>query len=102
MKVKFAIFFALIIILLIIVLDVYLDYNKARNFGANGVVVDISWKSKNHGMPLILIKEQGELKSFSSERISLKEGQLNVGDSFNKKSGSKSCLINMKKIVCVK
>ncbi|MEP0175775.1 MAG: hypothetical protein ABJD02_04275 [Paraglaciecola sp.] len=67
-----------------------------------GVVIQIDWKSKNHGMPLIQVRATtGKVKKFHHYRINLSKSDLKVGDSFEKLKSSRFCLINNKEVECV-
>jgi hypothetical protein len=80
----------------------YLDHKKPLTQSFNGLVTYIEWRSKNHGMPLIEIKqENGTVKRFHTPRIILKDSQLKVGDRLVKESGSKYCQINSEKVLCL-
>jgi hypothetical protein len=80
----------------------YLDHKKPLTQSFNGLATYIEWKSKNHGMPLIEIKqENGTAKRFHNPRIILKDSQLKVGDRLVKESGSKYCQINSEKVLCL-
>lgn len=74
-------------------------------FEANGTVTIASWEGKNHGMPLIVIKQNnpaGSIKKFESNDILLTSEQIQVGDRFFKISGLKICKINDVEIICLK
>lgn len=78
------------------------DHNSPVRFSAKGTVELIEWESKNHGVPRLEIKlRNGKLKRFSSHRIILDSSLIKVGDSFEKYSESKHCLINDVEIQCV-
>jgi hypothetical protein len=95
------------IVLAIITLIVFSHFsnkalrNKSYNFSANGIVHSIEWKSKNHALPLIVIKIENGYKRFSSTGIILTQDTVKVGDQFQKESKSIFCLINKLKIKCV-
>lgn len=80
----------------------FIDFMLPVYYSAEGVVVKINWKTDNHQMPLFVIKEKNSVTKFQDNRISLKPGQIKVGDSFKKVSGSKICLINNVKVLCIK
>jgi len=75
--------------------------NESYNFSANGVVHSIDWKSKNHALPLIVIKINNKYKRFSSTGIILTKDTVKVGDQFQKEKASRFCLINEQKTKCV-
>jgi hypothetical protein len=80
----------------------YRDHMKPVNFSAEGVVSKISWKTENHGMPLIEITDtKNDTKRFTSNRIMLMPNHIGIGDSFQKNSGAKFCQINEVKLQCV-
>jgi hypothetical protein len=68
-----------------------------------GVVFQIDWESKNHGMPLIQIRAiTGKVKKFHHYRINLSRTDLKVGDNFEKLKGSRFCLINNIEVECIR
>lgn len=77
-------------------------YQKAENLELYGVVTHIEWKTKNHALPLFRIKgsDKSEIKLNDGELI-LTKGQLVVGDTISKKSGSRYCQINTEQVECV-
>lgn len=80
----------------------YNDYMKPIRFHADGTVSSIEWKSRNHGMPVIGIRiENGTIKTFTSNRITLTSEKISIGDSFRKVSDSKYCDINENSVLCV-
>ena len=79
----------------------YIDFTKAKNFEAEGVVVEAQWNTKNHLMSRFVISESGKRKVLHHHRVTLEPNQIKVGDTFKKVSGSKECNINGKLIVCV-
>jgi len=84
------------------VLNSIWDRNSPVRFSAKGIVTLIEWESRNHGVPRIEIKlKNGKLKRFSSYRIALNSSSVKLGDSFEKVTDSKVCLINNKEIECV-
>ena len=81
----------------------YRDYGEPERIAFEGHVSFIDWKSKNHGMPLIEVSRSNGTKiKFSSTRITLDSSQLKIGDLLKKTSGSKSCEINEKSVICIK
>jgi hypothetical protein len=77
-------------------------YNNPVRFSAKGSVALIEWESRNHGEPRIEIKlKNGKLKRFSSSRIVLNASSIKLGDSFEKVTDSKKCLINKEELECV-
>ncbi len=79
------------------------DYRDPENQRLNAWVSSIDWKSKNHGMPLIMLKRQnGTEQRFHHSSITLTSENLKIGDLLVKESGSKMCEINGKKIRCLK
>ena len=91
------------IVLPIGIFSSYLDYRSAEDFAADGIVTYIEWRSRNHKIPLIEIKQaNGILKRFHHSRIILSEHNLNVGDSFTKKSGSSMCTIRGELVKCIR
>ena len=80
----------------------YFDYQEPINQSFDGQVTHIDWKSRNHGMPLILLKrENGLEQKLHSSRIALTSAELKVGDMLLKKSGSNECVINGKSVTCI-
>ncbi|KZZ50430.1 hypothetical protein A3759_17025 [Thalassolituus sp. HI0120] len=78
------------------------DRNSPVRLSAKGSVALIEWESRNHGVPRIEIKlKNGKLKRFSSSRIILNPSLIKLGDSFEKVTDSKVCLINNKEVECV-
>ena len=86
------------------ILDFQCSRSSIQDLGFEGVVLDIDWKSKNHGLPLIEILDLKRNKKivFSNYLITLKNGDLSVGDRIIKKKGSKECFINDVAIICIK
>jgi len=100
---KIVIFLMCFLLLSIIAIpEMYKAHKEPEVFSAQGIVSSINWKSRNHGMPIIEIRDKnGTTTKFSSNRITLIPEQLKVGDSFNKQSDSSSCEINDKLVRCV-
>jgi hypothetical protein len=95
-------FFLLLIVLAPLVFFIAKRNHEAIEiFAVEGVVADIKWNSSDHGMPIISIREGNQVKLFKSNRITLKEQDLSVGDSFVKLSGSKDCKINNELKKCI-
>ena len=81
----------------------YNHHKQAINFSAEGEVVEARWNTSNHDMSLFVIRKGTRTaKKFHFSRVTLQPGQIKVGDSFRKESGSKVCIINDKEIQCVK
>jgi hypothetical protein len=99
-KLKFLIIF--LCVSLIAGIAMYLNFNEATNFEAEGIVVDAQWNTSNHDMSLFLIRGKNSTKKLHSFRVVLQPEQIKIGDSFMKKSGSKTCLINGIEIKCIK
>ncbi|AQA17971.1 hypothetical protein BST95_06685 [Halioglobus japonicus] len=81
------------------------DRASPLDFQAEGKVWIMSWEGKNHGMPLLLIKEYGEsgtTKKLESHDLLLKPDQISEGDDFYKEKGSKNCIINKVEVQCIK
>lgn len=79
------------------------DYGEVERMAFSGWVSFIEWESRNHGMPLIEIsRSNGTKVKFSSTRIILNATDLKVGDSIAKVSGSNTCEINEKPVLCIK
>jgi len=77
--------------------------SEVERMAFSGQVTFIDWKSPNHGMPFIEIdRNNGTKVKFSDYRIILNSNQVKVGDSIIKLSGSKSCEINEKSVLCIK
>ncbi|TQV75232.1 hypothetical protein FLL45_09865 [Aliikangiella marina] len=83
-------------------LEMYTDYREAYNFSADGVVVEASWNTPNHNIPLFKIKTVDTIKQFHHAQVILEPDQIKVGDSFKKAQGSKDCIINGDRVKCVK
>ena len=79
----------------------FFHHNEPVSFSANGIVTSINWKTWNHGMPLIEIKQKHLTKKFTNSRITLNAQQVEVGDSFIKIKNSKFCIVNDIKIQCL-
>ena len=95
-------FFLLIVLLSPLVFYFFKrNYELIETFEVNGKVVKINWKSRNHGMPIISIKQDDQIKHFKSNRITLDVGDVAVGDSFIKLADSKECKINNELIRCI-
>ena len=78
------------------------DRNSIEDDHFSGIVRSIEWKSRNHEMPLIFIRnDKGRDFKFHHYRIALKPDQLKVGDHIAKEKGSLMCLINDKEFKCV-
>jgi hypothetical protein len=83
-------------------LDTYYSYKEPERQRLNGRVSFIDWKSRNHLIPLILLKRKnGTEQKFHHSRITLTSKDLKVGDLLVKESNSKTCQINGEPIVCV-
>ena len=78
-----------------------INNNKIVKFKANGVVVDIDWKSRNHEIPSFKISDGNKIKVFASHRITLNKENIRIGDKFVKQSGAKTCEINLKPLLCI-
>jgi len=95
-------FFLLVMIFLPIVYSLATRSHKAIEiFEAEGEIIHIEWHSRNHGMPVISIKEKEGIKLFKGNRITLRPEDINVGDYFYKSSNSKDCKINDRVVNCV-
>lgn len=77
------------------------NHKKIEQFSATGIVTNINWKSQNHGMPVISISDNGEVKHFRSNRITLSAEDIKEGDTFEKAKGSKQCIINEYIVTCI-
>lgn len=85
------------------VFNSYLDYKEPVEKSIDAWVYHIDWKSKNHEIPLILLKRDNNTEQkFHHTRIILTSDNLKVGDHLIKKSGSKTCTINDNSVVCLK
>ncbi|WP_091991984.1 hypothetical protein [Pseudoalteromonas denitrificans] len=80
----------------------FIDYLLPVYFSAEGVISKIYWKTSNHQMPMFVIKNKDSIVNFQDNRVRLKPGQIKVGDSFKKISGSKMCIINGVEMLCIK
>jgi len=98
---KISIIFVIITLLVIFIFSIKSMRNKSYNFSADGIVHSIEWKSKNHALPLIVIKMNNKYKRFSSIGIILTQDTVKVGDQFQKEHKSRFCLINKQKIKCI-
>ncbi len=81
------------------------DKKTPLEFEADGIVTVASWKGKNHGMPLFVIRQNnsaGTKRKLESNDVLLTLDQIQVGDSFVKHAGSKVCTINRVGIKCLK
>ncbi len=97
---KFVILFVVFIGLPLAIFSIVMKNNEAKNFYADGFVVNVEWETRNHGAPLIEIQQiNGEIKSINSTAVVLSEWQIKVGDSFRKDAGSLHCEINGRQIV---
>lgn len=84
-------------------LSSYFDYKEPEGKILNSWVSFIDWKSKNHGMPLILLtRKNGTKQKFHHTRIILTAKDLKVGDHLVKARDSKICEINGEPILCLK
>jgi len=84
-------------------LIVEFKYQKTVGLEFQGVVEHIEWESRNHALPLFIIKKQnGSTIKINDGELSLKKGQLKVGDTFSKKTEARYCTINGTKTECVK
>lgn len=81
---------------------IYIDRMNAIKFEADGIVQEVKWDTKNHNMPLFKIKEEHRVKTLQDSRVVLQPQDIKVGDKFEKKAGSKECLINNREVICVK
>lgn len=77
------------------------NHKEIEFFEASGKVVDIDWSSRDHGMPVITIKDGHQLRQFKSNRITLNSNDISVGDDFVKVADSRECRINNKLIRCI-
>lgn len=95
--------FLLLVIVLIsfVIVMAKKNHNRIVAFEASGIVTEIEWQSRNHGMPIITIKEDKKLVHFQSNRITLTPNNIKVGDRFVKVSHSKICEINEVEILCL-
>ncbi len=81
------------------------DNRNPIEFDINGKVVITNWEGKNHGMPLIVIKQfndAGTEVKLETGDLLLDANNVKVGDTFEKKTGSKMCIISGQKIRCLK
>lgn len=80
------------------------DINSALNLGFEGEVVSVIWKSRNHGLPLIEIRNYSNNKIvvFSHYKIALQKGDLKIGDKISKVRGKKQCYVNDTLLNCIK
>lgn len=80
------------------------DVDSALNLGFDGEVIAINWKSRNHGLPLIEVRDFSNSKVivFSHYKITLREGDLNIGDKISKVKGEKQCHVNGIPLKCIK
>ncbi len=101
---KFIAFFLMVVVVLGIGgLSSYFDYKEPESRSLDSWVSFIDWKSKNHGMPLILLTRQnGTKQKFHHYRIILTAEDLKVGDHLVKARDSKICEINGEPILCLK
>ena len=84
------------------ILIVLFTRNSALLLGFDGEVESINWKSKNHGWPLIRIKEvNNRIVDFNHFKIILKAEDISVGDKIKKIEGEDMCLINNIKKKCL-
>lgn len=99
---KFMKFIVILVIALpIVIMIARSNHNEILHFKVNGVVTEIIWKSRNHGMPMIKIRDGNKIKTFQSNRITLNDSNLKVGDKIIKASGSKVCQINNIELDCI-
>jgi len=71
------------------------ESTRVKEFEANGKIIDINWRSKNHGEPIIYIRQQNnKIKEFKGNQITLTPQNTKIGDDFVKTKNSKYCLIN--------
>ena len=81
----------------------HLNYQEPVNKYLDAWVYSIDWESRNHGMPLIMLKRSNNTaQKFHHERIILTSNDIKVGDHLVKESGSKECTINGKLVLCLK
>lgn len=84
-------------------LNSYFDYKEPESRSLDSWVTFIDWKSKNHGMPLILLtRKNGTKEKFHHTRIILAAEDLKIGDHLVKARNSKICEINGEPILCLK
>lgn len=77
----------------------FFDARYAKNLEFEGEIVSIVWRTSNHGLPEIIIKEKNNNdKKLSHFTISLKPKDINVGDYIVKKKGSMYSSINGKSV----
>ena len=90
--------FSLLALLLLPIAFFVFKYESSStvSMGFDGEVVAIDWKSKNHNLPLIKIREANSNREIklSHYTITLKKGDLHVGDKIRKLKGSRECFIN--------
>jgi hypothetical protein len=77
------------------------DYYRAERMAFDGKVVNIEWKSQNHGMPLVTLRTTVGLESVQHYRL-LIDPRLKVGDNFSKAAGSRDCTVNGEARQCVR
>lgn len=100
-KVIIFVIMAIVVIVLGVTNSRY-DYQGPVRQKLNGSVSFIDWQSKNHGMPLILLKSRSGIEQkFHHQRIALTKENLKVGDLLLKESNSKTCKINGMDIQCI-
>ena len=81
------------------------DKRTPLEFEVDGIVEIASWEGRNHGMPLLVIRQNnsaGTKKKLESHELVLTPEQVKVGDSFAKQAGSKTCVINKVDILCIR
>jgi hypothetical protein len=77
-------------------------YLAAEKLEFEGFVEYIEWKTKNHALPLFIVKKQnGVTYRFNNGELNLSHGELKVGDKISKTLGSRYCIINSIKTECV-
>jgi hypothetical protein len=99
------IFIFLIPFVAIVALLANIDKKTLLEFEATGTVYIVEWNTKNHGMPLLVIKQDNLAsteKRLQSNKFILTPDQIKVGDNFKKASGSNMCLINGVDVQCIK
>ena len=98
------VFLVIVVIVSMTAFSMYSHRIEPVKQGFSGTVMDIQWKSSNHGMPLILVENEKKMKSykFHNSRIILTSNDLQIGDNIIKLKESKDCVVNDVKIKCLK
>ena len=71
--------------------------------GFDGVVIDYELRTRNHGLPRVVLKcDDGDILELSNMRFLFEDLNIELGDRLSKRSFSNICRLNSESIECVR